>query len=380
MEKIKIGFDARFITNRQRRGIGNYSLNIINELTKSYPNIEFILYVYYPDVETIFPSSSNITIRRILVPFYPLWEQIALPLFCYRDSIDILHCLGNTAPIFLSRKIKLVISLHDVIFLNRSNKSLSLGSNYQKYGEFYKSFIIKFLAKRVNSIITVSEYSKMEICKYIPSLKSESVNVIYQSCSNTFLIRQELNNQIILNFLNNNRYLLALGAEDPRKNTLTLVEAYLKLISTHSINEKLIIVGYKNWEKSESYRTVTRHNAKDKVLFLEYIEISDLAALYQHAILFVYPSLYEGFGIPILEAFSSGCPVIASNVSSIPEVGGNAALYFDPMNSNQIAQLIQTVIRDAKLRDGLVNIGFERIKLFTWTNAARNFMKIYKML
>jgi glycosyltransferase involved in cell wall biosynthesis len=157
-----------------------------------------------------------------------------------------------------------------------------------------------------------------------------------------------------------------------------LVQAYLNLIKNGAISENLVISGYTNWEKSSSFQAVKAAGAELKVKFLKFVTTEDLSLLYHKATVFAYPSLHEGFGIPLLEAFSSGCPVMASNVTSIPEVGGDAALYFDPLSVSAMEAALLQLIRKPELRQELICRGYERAKQFTWAETARKTMTVYR--
>ena len=375
---MRIGIDARFITKQPRRGIGNYSLNLVNELVRLDPSVDFILYISHPDAEDILPKLPNVTIRRLKMPFYPLWENIALPMATWIDRIDILHCLGNTAPFFRPKKVKLVLTLMDVMFLLSGEFIPKPVTRYQKYGRLYSAVIVPPVARSADGILTSSEFSRQDILRMIPKLDATRVSVSYFSCDKIFsnfnvkTPRDDLRE--ILDF----PYILCLGADDPRKNTLRLVDAYLRMINDFGVHSKLVICGYKNWENSEAYQSVKNAGAFDKVIFLSYVDINDLALLYTKAMVFVYPSLYEGFGIPILEALSSGCPVIASNTTGVPEAGGNAVLYVDPLNEIQIAQTLFRVLNDVNLRNSLKELGYARASQFSWARTAQQTLSIYE--
>ena len=377
---MRVAVDARFITRLPRRGIGNYSLNLVNELVNSNPNVEFVLYISQPDNEGILPILTNVKVRQLFPSIYPVWENFSLPLAVMRDKIDVLHCLGNTGPILLPKNVRLILSIMDVMFLKNGEFIPKLTSLYQKWGRFYRSLVVPLVAKRAKKILTISEFSRHDILQFIPKLNSECLSVTYLSCDPIFenifdgLIKPETS----ISDIPKTSFVFCLGAEDPRKNTLRLVRAYLSLSVNHSISENLVISGYANWEKSEAFREVKDAGAEDKVKFLDFVSIEQLGIFYSQASVFVYPSLYEGFGIPLLEAFSSGCPVIASNVTSIPEVGGDAAIYFDPLNEYEIAQTLLRVLSNSSLREEMKVKGFERAKQFAWSETARKTIEAYQ--
>ena len=376
--KLKVGIDARFITCQPRRGIGNYSLNLVTELVKLDPAVEYILYIAKPDAEGILPNLPNVVIRQLWPQNYPLWENIALPFAAIKDRIDVLHCLGNTAPIVLASRVYLVITLHDVMFLQRGEFVPNQLTWYQKWGRLYRALTVPFVAKVAQKLLTVSEFSRKDILALIPGIESKKVRVTYQSCNAIFNTAAEIQKGDNLEEILSKPYFFCLGAEDPRKNTLRMVRAYLELLKTSNTPVNLVISGYANWQNSSAYRAVQAAGAEGRVKFLGFISISDLALLYKHARVFVYPSLFEGFGIPILEAFSAGCPVIASNLTSIPEVGGDAGLYFDPLNENEIVQSLMRLLTDARLRDKMIEAGRIRAQQFTWMETARKTLAVYR--
>jgi len=374
---MKVGIDARFITRSPRRGIGNYSLNLVSELVNLDPGVRYVLYIAEPDMEEILPSAPNVTIRLLRPNFYPIWENVSLPIAAFKDRLDVLHCLGNTAPLMMLRQVKLVLTLMDVMFLQSNQIVPKPKTLYQWMGGIYRAFSAPFAARSANTVIAMSEFARQDILREIPRVNPSRVCVTHMSCDPVFCFEStEMKRGVVDNIYG--RYVLCLGAEDPRKNTLRLVKVYLKLLEQHSITENLIVSGYANWEKSESYLAVKEAGAETRVKFLDYVNINELAQLYRNATVFVYPSIYEAFGMPILEAFSSGCPVIASNISAIPDVGADAALYFNPLSEGDMLQLLLSVLNDFHLRENLKAKGYIRAKQFSWTATAKKTLAIYK--
>jgi glycosyltransferase involved in cell wall biosynthesis len=376
---MRIGIDARFITRHPRRGIGNYSLHVVAALVKLCPDAEFFLYISIPDSEGVLPEACNVTVRRLNMPAYPLWEQVTLPAAAREDRLDILHCLGNTAPVFMPKSTRLVLTLHDVMFLQSGEFVPKPTNRYQALGRHYRRMVAPRCARVADHVITVSEFSRQDILQLIPGLDPARVHVTHQSCDPAFKqLRSAASEATAARGESTRPYIFTLGADDPRKNTLRLVQAYLSLLKEHAIDHDLVISGYANWEQSESYQLVKGAGATERVKFRGFITLEELVALYRDAALFVYPSLYEGFGIPVLEGFSSGCPVIASNVTSIPEVGGDAVLYVDPLSVDDIRSAVLRVIQDRELRESLSRSGYARAQQFTWEEAARKTLAIYE--
>jgi glycosyltransferase involved in cell wall biosynthesis len=377
---MRIGIDARFITRKPRRGIGNYSLNLVNALVNLDSSIEFVLYIAEADNESLLPQLPNVRIRQLWPTSYPFWENIALPIAVKQDDLDILHCLGNTAPLFLPSSVQLVLSIMDVMFLQSGEFVPKPTTWYQSWGRLYRALSVHFVSKKTKKIITISDFSRKDIMQLISGITMDRVCVTHLSCDSIFLVTHDAPFYKIkaIGDVLSSPFILCLGAEDPRKNTLRFVKAYLNLLARGLITDSLIICGYSNWEKSASFVAVKAAGAEHKVKFLQFVSIDDLAVLYSNATVFAYPSLYEGFGIPMLEAFSSGCPVMASNVTSIPEVGGDAALYFDPLSISAMESALLQLVRNPGLRQDLVARGYERAKLFTWAETASKTMAVYR--
>jgi glycosyltransferase involved in cell wall biosynthesis len=173
------------------------------------------------------------------------------------------------------------------------------------------------------------------------------------------------------------KYVLFVGTLQPRKNIVRLTEAFSKL-EEKDLN--LVVVGKKGWQYEEILDAPKKYNVEKKVLFLDSVSDSDLFSLYKNAQCFVLPSLYEGFGLPILEAMQYGCPVITSNVSSLPEAGGDAALYFDPLNIEDMAQKIKMVLTDTNLREEMIKKGYNQIKKFSWEKTAKETLEVLESL
>jgi len=375
---MRIGIDARFATRPPRRGIGNYSLQLISALAKLRPEDQFYLYISIPDHEGVLPAAPNVIVRRIGMPVYPLWEQVALPAIAKKDQLDVLHCLGNTGPLVMPESVRLVLTIHDVMFLQTGEFVPKPTNRYQALGRHYRHVVAPRCARAADHVLTVSEFSRQDILQLIPGLDPARVHVTHQSCDPVFW-------QANRSHLTSNSgaeqgvrpYIFTLGADDPRKNTARLVQAYLSLLRENAFEHNLVISGYANWEQSESYQLVKNAGATERVSFHSFITLEKLVSLYRGAALFVYPSLYEGFGIPILEGFSSGCPVIASNVTSIPEVAGDAVLYVDPLNVDEIRSALLRVIQDPGLRESLSRRGYARAQEFSWEEVARKTLATY---
>ena len=177
-------------------------------------------------------------------------------------------------------------------------------------------------------------------------------------------------------------YILFVGTLQPRKNIVRLIEAFSRVSRSSLIPNtlSLIIVGKKGWLYEEILEAPKKFDVQGKVKFLDFVPDEDLPAFYKHAVCFVLPSLYEGFGLPILEAMKYGCPVITSNISSLPEAGGDAALYVDPLDVNDITKNLELIIKDSELRKKLIEKGYEQVKKFSWEKTAKETLKVLESI
>lgn len=363
-----IGIDARFAI-KSRRGIGNYSLNLLRYLQKLDKKNNYILYINELDLNNVLPNGENFKVQIIKPSNFILWEQVMLPYYVKRDNLNILHCLGNTAPLWLPRNLKLIVTLHDIMFLKDNIKVAGI---YNLLGKVYRSFIVKKIINKVTRLITVSKFSKQDIITNL-NLSGNKINVIWESYNEEYkILLTEMPLQV-------GKYILCLGANDPRKNTLMVIDVFADLVA-NGFDGKLIIIGFKNWENSPVYKLSIKLDIGEKVIFKDYIENDELVNYYRFATLFLYTSLYEGFGIPPLEAMACGCPVIASNITSIPEIVEDAALLVSPYSKKEIYNACIKIINDNFLRQILIEKGLKRVKVFSWEKMSIQTLNIYHEL
>ena len=243
----------------------------------------------------------------------------------------------------------------------------------------FKNFAFKKSVLSAEHIITISEYSKQDIMKYF-HIPDHTISVVPLGVDSRYFSRiSSTNKQFVLNKFNiNKNFFLFVGTLQPRKNIIRIIEAYEQLPTKIRDTNMLVIVGQNGWETNELLEKIEVLEKTGQGKWLNYIEDHDMLALLQSSIGLVYPSLYEGFGLPIIEAFASRCPVISSNTTSIPEVAGDAALLVNPLAVDEIANAMQILATDVHLRDELVKKGGERAKEFTWEKSAEEHMRVFK--
>jgi len=376
---MKIGIDARFAV-RKRRGIGNYTLRLIRHLAEIDNLNRYILYIDRNDTEQILPKNSNFHVKKLYPSNYFIWEQVVLPRQAKKDGIDILHCTGNTAPIYMDRQVKLVSSIMDVMYLKDYSVLPKSTSLYQRLGRLYRRMVVPRIIKHLSKVITISNYSKYDIIKYFPTLNEEAIVVIYLATNEKFRVidRSDATVKIKNKFGIIGSYILSLGGTDPRKNTELVIEKFIELKDKCRIKENLVIVGIPNWKQTKFYDIVNNSLCKKDIIFTDFVSEDELVLLYNCATVFLYPSLYEGFGIPLLEAMACGVPTVTSNVTSMPEIAGNAALLINPRNGEEIKESLLKVLNDKDLRDFLVKRGLEQVKKFSWQRTAQETLELYR--
>ncbi|WP_316809616.1 glycosyltransferase family 1 protein [Pedobacter agri] len=280
-----------------------------------------------------------------------LWEQIDLPIYLNTRSKFTLLNLCNTAPIFIRDQ---VVTIHDVAFL-RNPKWFS-----RAFSTWY-GFLIPIIAKRAKKVITVSKFSKSEIIELL-NVPEKKIHVVYNSVSSLHSKSDDPSD------LGYGKFFLFVGSMDPRKNVSVLIKSFN---NANIANVKLILVGRFNNNFGNSQLSIN-----DDIIRLTEVDDVMLSQLYSKAIAFIYPSLYEGFGLPLVEAMSYGCPVISSNSTCLPEVCGDAALYFDPNDSNELMYQMVKICAEEKLRKDLIEKGYNRIQKFSWHTSAMGLKNI----
>lgn len=344
--------NARFLT-QNITGVQRYAIEISKQLKIQLGN------------EVRFVSPKNIIHNKIAEELEVcvvgknrghIWEQFDLPIYLTKNKSPLLLNLANTAPICYGNNI---VTLHDIAF-----ERFSENFNW-KFGIFYR-LLIPRIAKKAIKIITVSEFSKQEICDFY-KIPSQKIYVIYNAVSNIF-------NQKVKNY--SEKYVLAVSSLNYQKNFHSLIRAFNMLDDN---NIKLFLVGDINRNFADIGLLKDIQGNKN-IVFKGRIDDDELISLYSNAVCFIYPSLYEGFGIPPLEAQACGCPVVCSNAASLPEVCGDSVIYFDPYSVKDMRDKILSVLNDEILQKELRTKGFNNIKRFSWKRSVEQVIEILRSL
>ncbi|MBI2597090.1 glycosyltransferase family 4 protein [Candidatus Daviesbacteria bacterium] len=370
-----------------KTGTENYSYQLLKALAKIDNKNSYIVYLR-PDV--VIPGFSSVVPNVVMfarndqedwpenfqfrvIPWPRFWTQGGLALQTFKDKLDVLFIPSHTLPLIRKRGLKTMITVHDL-------GSEYLPSMHQIKQRLYLSFMQKYQLKTASKIIAVSKATKLDLINKI-GIKSDKITVVYEGYDEKRFKIQDLRfkNDIKVNSL---RYFLFVGTVQPRKN----LERVIRAFSTHLEGEKmqlhlrgglkLLIAGSKGWLSDEIYKLPKKLGIEDKVKFLGYVPDEKLAYLYKGAIALVFPSLFEGFGLPILEAQACSCPVITSNLSSMPEVAGKGAILVNPYSVDDIVRgMVQVQSSKFKVQS-LIKAGLQNVKRFSWEKAARETLKV----
>lgn len=392
---MTIGFDGSRAFIKKRTGTENYSFELLKHLSKIDRQNKYIVYLRPGNVVASHDWPENFQFKMINLS--RLWTQLGLFVHTFIDPIDILFVPAHTLPIFKKPGLKTVLTVHD------------LGSEYLPYTHqlkqrLYLRFITRYQLTQATRLIAVSNSTKNDLIKRI-GISPGKVEVIYEGVDREFFKTHSIDqlNSILKYYdIEKNSYFLFVGTIQPRKNLIRLIKAFKGFLNIMESSKnpsknpskfssdpekmkelrsyKLILAGGKGWMADEVYNLPAKLGIEDSVKFLGRVKDEELASLYGGAAALVYPSLFEGFGLPILEAFSSGCPVITSNISSMPEIVQDAGILVDPYSIEQIIEAMLKVADDKNLRDNLINKGYKRAHGLNWAECAKNTLEVLQRL
>ncbi len=368
---MKIGFDAkRAFLNKA--GLGTYSRNTLVALQKYYPQNQYILYTpsFRTDLFKEYMFFDIITPENLIAKaFSPVWRTFFLNRSIQKSAPDIFHGLSNELPAGIHRNgIPAVVTIHDLIFMNFPGfyKSVDRRIYYEK---------VKYACKAAKRIIAISKQTRSDLIHHL-GVDPAKVDVIYQSISERFFLNHYVEDadEVLARYRLPKEFILTVGTIEHRKNQLKVIEA---LHRSH-IDIPYVIVGRSTPYADDIRRYIAENNLKNKVFILNSVPDFDLPAIYQQALCLVYLSHYEGFGLPVIEAMACGCPVITSSVSSLPEIGGDAALYCNPDDEEGIGNLIGKVTQNPLLRKEMTDKGKVQARRFHPESRIELLMSFYR--
>ena len=368
---MKIGIEAQRIFRKNKHGMDYVVLQEIIELQKMDHRNEYYVFVA-PGPDRCIEDSSNVHIIEVEGSFYPTWEQIRLPKAVTETGVELLHCTSNTAP--LRCKVPLILTLHDIIFLeprDKHNKSL-----YQNMGWLYRRLVVPRILTKCQRIITVSEFEQKNIISKL-NLPAHQVAMIYNGYNDWFRPMEDAD-CVFAKYMAQRGYLFFLGNTDPKKNTERTLIAYSKYLEQSTVKRKQLMADLDRQYLDDIIRRNHIENIRQYIEMPGYIVNTDLPYVYSAAFAFLYTSLRESFGIPLLEAMACGTPVITSNTSSMPEIGGPDAILVNPESSDEICNQLLRLETDQVFYQQQVDVGLQRAKLFSWKYTAEQLLSVYE--
>jgi glycosyltransferase involved in cell wall biosynthesis len=359
-----IGIDASRSAAQKRTGTENYSLNLIRHLLASQSEHCYRLYFNRPPTcEFRIPNSEF----RIM-PFPRLWTHLRLSWEMVRYPPDLLFVPAHVLPVVHPRRS--VVTVHDLGYLYYPEA-------HRLLDRLYLDLSTRYNARAATHLIADSSATQHDLIERY-GIEPDKITVVYPGYDQT--IFQPVRDEGVIEAVKTRYgiagdYILFVGTLQPRKNLIRLIEAFSNLQPPTS-NLQLVIAGKKGWLYQEIFRQVEDLGLEKEVVFTGYVPEGDLPALLSGARLFVFPSLYEGFGLPVLEAMACGTPVVCSDASSLPEVAGDAAVLVDPLDVEGLAAAMERVLDDKELRANLIDRGFEQARKFSWERCARETLDV----
>ncbi len=308
---------------------------------------------------------------------YPVWEQINLPREANKHGLNLLHCTSNTAPV--RYRSPLAVTVHDIIYFERNPLFAPGYTAYQRFGNMYRRSVVKRIIRQSELIITVSEFERTNMLNRFPFLE-DKLHVVYNGVGRHFEPIKDVNllDQIKRKYMLPNHFVLFLGNTDPKKNSENVIVSFATAMKQSGLDYSLVVGDFDRTIVASYLEKAGLKDFIQRIHFPGYINNADMPGIFSLADFYLYPSKRESFGIPILEAMACGTPVITSNTASMPEVGGNAALYADPFSRDDLADRILQMATTKELKNELVLKGLERAKAFTWEASMSHLLTLYQ--
>ncbi len=375
---MKVLLDATGVTNKEKAGVGVYTKNLLDHLTKTETTIQWFILAQDDDPALDFSRHPNVTMLWVparvfrLLPFRLLLEQIYLPILLKRHGIEVVHSLHYAFPL-LRFGTRQVVTFHDMTFFN-------MPQVHERLKIFYFRFFIKAGMRSADHIIFVSRSAQADCIARLGKPHGQT-SVIPHGKDDAFRPGISLAglDRLQEKYGLPNRFVLYIGTIEPRKNLPRLIEAFA-YIAAENPDLHLVIAGKKGWMTEGLFATIRKSDLTSRIVFTGFIAEAEKPLFLAACSLFVYPSMYEGFGLPVLEAIACGAPTITSNTSALPEVAGDAAILIDPADTAALAKAMQSVLLDPVLRKDLQTRGPLQAAQFTWEKAAALSADVYRSL
>lgn len=376
---MRIGIDGRFYGGEQSKGLGRYTQKLIENLARLDNKNEYFIFLQEQEYKTWKITTENF--HRILAPYhwYSLTEQLFMPIKIKNVELDFMHFPHFNVPLFYNGPF--IVTIHDLIISRfPTERATTLGPWLYKIKQMAYHRVIKHAAYAAKRIITVSDYSKKDIVDYF-KLPEQKISVTYEATDLQEVkeVPEVEKNKILHHYNISAPYVLYIGNAYPHKNLEILLKVIKVLKKKQQLNWKLVLVGKKDYFYKRLEQLAWAMDVEKEVVFTGFVPDQDLPALYQEAMAYIFPSRYEGFGLPPLEAMSYGTPVLSSQQACLPEILGDAALYFDYQDVYGIIKQLEKITKNQNnIRRDLITKGLMKVREYSWERMARQTLRIYE--
>ena len=360
---MKIGVMLRHFG--QPGGIGVYTANILTALLEIDSTNQYFLLYDSPEHLGGFADFPNVVEKVLRAPNKIWWDQLSVPRYAAAEGLDVIYNPKLSVPLFT--RAKTILVMHGA-------EQFVVPWAFKWYDRAYFKIANRLFCRRASAVIAMTHTGAADIAKHMGA-DPRRIRVIYEAYNERCAVLNEDLTDVVNTYALPERFILFVGGLNPIKNLGNVLRAYHKVHQV--IPHKLVITGFKRWKYSEDLELVDKLGLRDNVVFTGFVSDDEIPALYNLADLFVFPSLYEGFGIPVLEAMACGCPVIASRTGCSPEVAGGAAVLVDPYDPDEIADAIKDVLGNESLRRTLVEKGLHRARDFNWGKSAGETLALF---
>lgn len=374
---MRIGIDARFFGGEQSKGLGRYTQKLIEHLAEIDTPHEYVIFLQPESIKQFRIRNKKFHLVSAPYRWYTVAEQIFMPLKIAQAKVDLMHFPHFNVPLLYRGPF--VVTVHDLIILHfPTERATTLGPLLYWFKHQAGQLVMRNAVRRARHVITVSEFSKHDIVNYY-GIPNDSVSVTYEAASIPAQKRSDKSVEAVMRKYGISQpYVLYIGNAYPHKNLEVLIDAASQMKKTKTASPvQYVLVGREDYFYARIKQHAWAKNVDDMVHCTGFVPDSDLSVLYEHAVAYIFPSAYEGFGLPPLEAMAHGAPVISSNASCMPEILGNAALYFDPHDISGILQAIHQVMHNAEERELLIARGYERVRSYSWRRMAEMTASMY---
>ncbi len=382
----RIGIDARFY-GPLGKGLGRYVQEVVDNVIKIDHTNEYVIFLSPQNFDEFMPLEPRVKKIAVGARWYSFREQWEMPFLVWREKINLIHFPHFNVPILMP--VKFVVTIHDLILTKFPTVRASTLSPwlYQIKNFFYR-LVIYLAVKRAKKVIAVSEFTKKDVVDKF-KIDPSRVVVTYEGVANlahgndSLFVKKMDDSKTLLSYNIIDNFILYVGNAYPHKNLESLLEVFVELHKKYPLL-RLVLVGkedyfYKRLKEAAANLNLWSDSVPESpVIFTGYVPDVELEVLYRQALFYVFPSLYEGFGLPGLEAMAKGCPVASSNQASLPEIFGDAALFFDPTDKSDMFMKLDRLVIDSELRAVLVKKGHRQVKKYSWWECARLTLDVYK--